>query len=120
LFRLTVRGHQQQCRPDNGHRARRVAGRVLPHVNVFSGRGARDVGKGHVEITNDPLGLRIGAIVRPFDSSAEVASALSPWFETPALGECRDDYYGLRQDMWIAACRRGSATPNSVMSPTNR
>lgn len=85
----------------------------FPTATCFLVEGAKDVGKGHVEIANDPLGLRIGAIVRPFDSSAEVASTLSPWFETLALGECRDDYYGLRHDMWIAACRRRSTSPLS-------
>jgi SAM-dependent methyltransferase len=81
-----------------------VASFLMP--TAFLVEGARDAGQGHVEITNDPLGLRNGAIVRPFDSSSEVASALAPWFDAMALGECRDDYYGLRQDMWIVTCRR--------------
>ena len=81
-----------------------VASFVMP--TCFFVDGARDIGQGHVEITNDPLGLRNGAIVRPFGSSSDVTAALSPWFDAMAIGECRDDYYGLRHDMWIVTCRR--------------
>ena len=71
-------------------------------------RGARDLGGGHMEIANDPYGIRNGAILRKFDSESEIAQALQPWFDEFSVGSCRNDFWGIDEQVWIVVCRRSS------------
>lgn len=71
-------------------------------------RGAKDRGDGHMEIVNDPYGVRNGSILKKFDNDAEIAAALSPWFEGFAIGSCRNDFWGIEEHVWIAVCRRAA------------
>lgn len=70
--------------------------------------GARDLGDGHMEIANDPYGLRNGAVLKKFDDAAGIARALEPWFEDLSIGACRNDFWGIEEHVWIVVCRRGS------------
>jgi SAM-dependent methyltransferase len=78
----------------------------LPMADGYLLRGAESLGGGHVRIKNDPYGLRIGTVLRVFATSAEVIETFEPWFEDIQIGFTDDDYWGLRQRMWIVACKR--------------
>jgi hypothetical protein len=69
-------------------------------------REARDLGDGHMEITNDPYGVRNGTILKTFDSEADIRQTLSGAFEDFAIGNCRNDFWGIEEHVWICVCRR--------------
>jgi hypothetical protein len=71
-------------------------------------RGAKDLGDGHMEIANDPYGVRNGYVLKKFDREAEIEAALSPAFVDFAIGACRNDFWGIEEHVWIVACRRAS------------
>jgi len=70
--------------------------------------GARDLGGGHMEIANDPYGLRNGAILKKFDQERDIREALAPTFEDFAIGSCRNDFWGIEEHVWIVACRKAA------------
>jgi SAM-dependent methyltransferase len=69
-------------------------------------RGASDLGEGHMEIANDPYGVRKGAILKKFDSEAEIGQTLSPFFIDLQIGSCRNDWWGIEEHVWTVVCRR--------------
>jgi SAM-dependent methyltransferase len=71
-------------------------------------RGAKDLGDGHMEIANDPYGVRNGYVLRNFDSEAEVRAALSPAFADFEIGSCRNDFWGIEEHVWVVVCRKAS------------
>jgi hypothetical protein len=78
----------------------------LPMADGYLLQDAESLGGGHVRIKNDPYGLRVGTVLRVFASQAEVMQAFEPWFEDIQIGFTDDDYWGLRQRMWIMVCKR--------------
>ncbi len=78
----------------------------LPAPDSYILKGAIDLGKGHVRITADPLGLRNGTIFRVFQSKEDIVRTLSPAFEDFVIGRCNDDFFGLQQNVWIVVCSR--------------
>jgi SAM-dependent methyltransferase len=70
--------------------------------------GARDLGDGHMEIANDPYGIRDGSILKKFDRDSDIEAALSPAFDHFAIGSCRNDFWGIQEHVWIVVCRRAS------------
>jgi SAM-dependent methyltransferase len=73
--------------------------------------GARDLGGGHMEIANDPYGLRNGYVLKKFDSPEEIRESLAPWFGDVHVGACRNDFWGIEEHVWIVVCTRGAAGP---------
>jgi SAM-dependent methyltransferase len=71
-------------------------------------QGAKDLGDGHMQIANDPYGIRNGSILRKFDSPAAIEAALAPAFEKFAIGACRNDFWGIEEHVWIVVCNRAS------------
>lgn len=69
-------------------------------------RDANDLGGGHMQITNDPYGIRNGSILKKFDREAEIEVALSPPFRDFSIGACRNDFWGVEEHVWIVVCRR--------------
>jgi SAM-dependent methyltransferase len=69
-------------------------------------RGAKDLGDGHMEIANDPYGVRNGYVLKKFDSEAEIRAALSPTFADFEIGSCRNDFWGIEEYVWAVVCRR--------------
>jgi SAM-dependent methyltransferase len=69
-------------------------------------RGAKDLGDGHMEIANDPYGVRNGYVLRKFDSDAEIRAALSPAFADFEIGSCRNDFWGIEEHVWVVVCRK--------------
>jgi SAM-dependent methyltransferase len=94
----------------------REIGRVLKHGGsfVFSVpigtsyimRGAKDLGNGHMEIANDPYGVRNGYVLKKFDTEAEIRTALSPIFTDLEIGSCRNDFWGIDEHVWAVVCRK--------------
>jgi ubiquinone/menaquinone biosynthesis C-methylase UbiE len=78
----------------------------LPMGSTFIMDGAKDLGGGHMEITQDPYGVRVGAVLKKFDSEEEIKQALAPWFADIRIGSCRDDYWGSKVHLWFVVCRR--------------
>jgi SAM-dependent methyltransferase len=71
-------------------------------------RGARDLGDGHMEIANDPYGVRNGYVLKKFDTDAEIRAVLSPTFAEFEIGSCRNDFWGIDEHVWVVVCRKAS------------
>lgn len=79
---------------------------TLPEAGSSIFDGCAELEDGHVEIRNDPWGLRNGYIFRRFRSEGELVEAFSPHFESFSVGLCRDDYYGVQINLFLLVCRR--------------
>jgi SAM-dependent methyltransferase len=77
-----------------------------PKATSYILRDARNLGDGHVEITNDPYGVRTGTIMRKFDSESDILAALSTRFEDFAIGSCQNDFWGIEEHVWTVVCRK--------------
>lgn len=80
----------------------------VPIGTSFILREAKTLGDGHMEIVNDPYGLRNGNILRKFDSEDEIKAALSPQFARFSIGSCRNDFWGIEEHVWIVVCRKAA------------
>jgi SAM-dependent methyltransferase len=69
-------------------------------------RGAKDLGDGHMQIANDPYGIRHGSILKKFDQDSDIEAALSPRFDRFAIGSCRNDFWGIEEHVWIVICHK--------------
>jgi SAM-dependent methyltransferase len=69
-------------------------------------RGAKDLGEGHMEIANDPYGVRNGYVLKKFDTEAEIRATLSPMFADFEIGSCRNDFWGIDEHVWVVVCRK--------------
>lgn len=78
----------------------------VPMGSAYILRGARDLGDGHMEVVNDPYGVRNGAILKKCDSEAEIEQALSQFFTVLQIGSCRNDWWGIEEHVWIVVCSR--------------
>ncbi|MGY8684173.1 class I SAM-dependent methyltransferase [Bradyrhizobium sp. UFLA05-153] len=78
----------------------------LPIATAYLLHGAKDLGDGHMEIANDPYGVRNGYILKKFDDEAQITAALSPRFDRLEIGSCRNDFWGIEEHVWIVACRK--------------
>jgi SAM-dependent methyltransferase len=77
-----------------------------PMADTYVVRGAEDLGGGHMRVANDPYKLRNGYILKKFDSEDEIRSALAPWFDSFSIGCCRNDFWGIEENVWIVVCHR--------------
>jgi len=78
----------------------------LPMADSYILEDAENLGNGHMRIRKDYFGLRNGTIFRAFADEADIISAFSPYFKHFAVGFCDDNYWGIRQKVWIVACKR--------------
>ncbi len=78
----------------------------LPMPSTFIMDGAVDLGDGHMKITQDPYGVRVGAILKKFDNPEEIEQSLSPHFTDIRIGSCCDDYWGDKVHLWLVVCRK--------------
>ena len=69
-------------------------------------RGAKDLGDGHMEVVNDPYGLRNGYVLKKFDSESEIRSTLSPAFSEFEIGSGRNDFWGIDEHVWTVVCQK--------------
>jgi SAM-dependent methyltransferase len=97
---------------DNVREIARVAkpgGRFVfsaPISTSYIMQGAKPLGDGHMEISNDPYGVRNGYIMRKFDTASEIETALSPYFFDARIGAARNDWWGIDEQVWIVVCTR--------------
>ena len=77
-----------------------------PIGTTYIMRGARDLGSGHMEIANDPYGLRNGYVLKKFDQPEELQQAISPFFDQAHIGACRNDFWGIDEHVWTVVCTR--------------
>jgi SAM-dependent methyltransferase len=78
----------------------------LPIATSYIFRGAIDRGGGHMEITNDPYGVRNGAVLKQFEREEDIESTLEPWFTDFHMGSCRNDFWGIDEHVWTIVCYR--------------
>lgn len=78
----------------------------LPQPDTFILEGADDIGNGHFIIRKDPFNLRNGTVFKVFRDDGDIRSCFSELFYDISLGECRDDFYGLQQNVWIGCAKR--------------
>ena len=78
----------------------------LPEANGSICEESIERGNGHVEIRNDPWGLRNGYIFRWFRSEGEVKEVFSQYFDSFSVGLCCDNYYGVRIHAFLLVCRK--------------
>lgn len=80
-----------------------------PKATSYILRDAVDLGDGHMEITNDPYGVRVGTILKKFDWESDIEAALSPGFRDFAIGSCQNDFWGIEEHVWTVVCRKASS-----------
>ncbi|MEQ8791563.1 MAG: class I SAM-dependent methyltransferase [Pirellulaceae bacterium] len=77
-----------------------------PTPSTYILRDAVDLGDGHLEVANDPYGLRNGYVLKCFADEDSIAGGLSPYFDDFAIGCCRNDFWGIEEHVWTVVCRR--------------
>jgi SAM-dependent methyltransferase len=90
-------------------RVTRPGGRFVfsaPMGTSYILNGAKPLGDGHMEIANDPYGVRNGYVMRKFDSAPEIEATLTPFFADARIGMARNDWWGIDEQVWIVVCRR--------------
>jgi len=80
----------------------------LPIGTSYIFAGSKDLGSKHMEIKNDPYGVRNGYVLKKFDSESEIVSALGEKFSDFQIGSCRNDFWGIEEHVWTVACHRSS------------
>lgn len=79
-----------------------------PKSTSYIMRGAIDLGDGHMQIANDPYGVRNGYILKKFDDERDIAKSLSSAFTDFEFGSCENDFWGVEEHVWIVVCRRAT------------
>lgn len=87
---------------------------TVPESHCMIFLGCIELGDGHVEIRNDPWGLRNGYTFKWFRSEEELKKAFSPYFDSFSIGRCCDNYYGDQINHFLLVCRK-SLEPTSPM-----
>jgi SAM-dependent methyltransferase len=77
-----------------------------PMTSAYYIQGAKSEDGLHFVIKTDPLGIREGSTVAAFADADTIEAAFAPSFTELVIGSCRDDYFGLAQDMWIGVATR--------------
>jgi SAM-dependent methyltransferase len=78
----------------------------LPMGSTFIMDNAIDLGNGHMKITQDPYGVRVGSTLKKFDAEIQIKSELSPWFKNITIGSCKDDFWGSAVHLWFVVCEK--------------
>jgi SAM-dependent methyltransferase len=81
---------------------------TLPEAGSSIFDGCAELDEGHVEIRNDPWGLRNGYIFRRFHTEEELVETFSSRFDSFSVGLCRDNYYGVQINLFLLVCRKKS------------
>jgi len=79
---------------------------TLPEARSSIFEGCTELPDGHVEIRNDPWGLRNGYVFRWFQSKSDLIEAFSPYFDSFSVGLCCDDFYGVQINLFLLVCTK--------------
>ena len=78
----------------------------LPMCDTYILKRAEQLSDGHYRITKDPYDLRNGTIFRAFENENEIIKAFRKYFCEFSIGFCDDEFYGIRQKVWIVVCKK--------------
>lgn len=67
---------------------------------------AVSLGDGHYRIVKDPWGLRNGYTFRSFENGSEIEQAFGEHFDSFSIGICKDDYFGIKINLFLVVCRK--------------
>ena len=90
-------------------RVQKTGGRFVfsvPTATSYIMKGAFDLGDGHMQIVNDPYGVRNGHVMKKFDSAEDIERTIAPFFRDAAIGAARNDWWGIDEQVWIVVCQR--------------
>lgn len=79
---------------------------TLPMSSTFIMNNAIDLGDGHMRITEDPYGVRVGARLKMFRSEDEIKSYLDDKFNSISIATQQDCWWGENVHLWVVACER--------------
>lgn len=82
----------------------------VPMHDTYILQDAEKLGDGYYKIKSDPYNYRKGTIFRAFESREEIAQTFGSRFEDLRIGFCDDDFYGIRQKVWIVTCKKKGGT----------
>jgi SAM-dependent methyltransferase len=80
-----------------------IASLPMPGTHLLT--SAQPLADGHCRVTQDVYGVRKGIIIRCFQDAREIEDVFSPHFSDFRIGFTDDEYWGLRQRVWILICR---------------
>lgn len=78
----------------------------VPMTTSYIFEGAVDLGGGHMEIRQDPYGVRNGYVLKSFASRDEIVEALEGKFHNFRIGNCKNDFWGIEEHVWTVVCDR--------------
>ncbi|WP_295442941.1 class I SAM-dependent methyltransferase [uncultured Thiodictyon sp.] len=78
----------------------------MVHPDSYILIGAETLADSHFRITNDPLGLRNGYVFKVFQARSNITDYFSKSFLEISIGYTSDDYYGLKQDLWLLVAKK--------------
>jgi ubiquinone/menaquinone biosynthesis C-methylase UbiE len=81
-----------------------IASLPEPNGDIFKGCIERQ--DGHVEIQNDPWGLRNGYLFKWFSSEEDIHNTFLPFFDNLSIGLCCNHYYGVQFNFWLLVCQK--------------
>ena len=78
----------------------------MVHPDSYILSGAKEMDDSHYQITSDPLGLRNGYTFKVFQGREDIINYFSRSFTDISIGCTSDDYYGLKQDLWLVVAKK--------------
>lgn len=78
----------------------------LVHPDSYILNGADELLDSHFRIKNDPLGMRNGYLFKVFKNRGHINEYFSNNFSQISIGHTSDDYYGLKQDLWLLVSKK--------------
>lgn len=78
----------------------------MVHPESYILNDAEELSDSHCRIKSDPLGLRNGYVFKVFKTREQLVDYFSKDFTDIAIGCTSDDYYGLKQDLWLLVAKR--------------
>ena len=77
----------------------------MVHPDSYILKDAIEMEDNHYEITRDPLGLRNGYTFKVFLDRGHIVKYFSKYFIDISIGCTEDDYYGLKQNLWLVVAK---------------
>lgn len=78
----------------------------MVHPGSYILNDAEELPDSHFKIKSDPLGMRNGYVFKVFKTQESIADYFSKSFVDISIGCTLDDYYGLKQDLWLLVAKK--------------